>query len=343
MFKPSKLRTYLMLAEDAGLCPTEILEGSGVSWDEIASLKPLDLDTIVGLFDYLAERTPAGFAITSAYASKVRNYGIVGFATMSMPTLRDALQHWSRYCLVAGDPLITRIMEKGDQWQMSIEPRLYMPEPARRYCLEAAVAAIEPVIEELTGAPAKTLRIDFPFGRPGPVDVYGLFQTTNVYFDRNTTVYYGDRSDLDRLIPAGDSAISAFFHRQCDQFLSDLMHGRSLAERLEDLMRESGGDVPTLDEMAVALATSRRSLQRELRKEGLNYQQIVRQFRMRHAMMLLRENRTHIKTIAFMLGFQDVGSFRRAFQEWTGQALGEWIAGSGRGDLAADTVAALHI
>jgi AraC-like DNA-binding protein len=337
MFKPSKLRTYLMLAMNAGLSPEGILDGSGVSWKSIAALEPLDLETIVGLLDYLAERTPAGFAIASAYSSKVRDYGIVGFATMTMPTLRDALQHWSHYCLIGGDPLITRIVEEGDQWQMIIEPRLYMPEPARRYCLEAAIAAIEPVIEELTGAKANSRRIDFPFDRPARMDAYGLFQTRALYFGRRAAVYYGARTDLDRPIPAGDAAISAYFHRQCDQFLSDLMHDRTLGERLEDLLRESAGHIPTLDEMAVALSMNRRTLQRELRKEGLNYQNIVRQFRMTHAMMLLRERRTHIKTIAFMLGFDDVGSFRRAFQEWTGQSVATWVASSGKDGRARET------
>lgn len=326
MFKPSKLRTYLMLAHDAGLCADAILDGSGTSWADIEALCPLDLDTIADLFDYLALRTPPGFAISSAYASKVRNYGIVGFATMSMPTLRDALQHWSRYCLVAGDPLLTRIVEEGDEWRMEIETRLFMSGEAQRYCLEAAVAAIEPVIEELTDAPANTRRIDFSFARPDWDDAYALFKTPHIRFGARRTVYHGKRSDLDRPIPASDSAISDMFHRQCDQYLSELTHQRSLGERLQDLMRELGGNIPSLDEMAVALNMSRRTLQRELKEEGLSYQQLVKQFRMRHAMMLLRENRANVKTIAYMLGFEDVGSFRRIFQQWTGQPVGRWQA-----------------
>ena len=57
----------------------------------------------------------SSFAIRAGYISKVRNYGIVGFATMSMPTLRDAFEHWSRYYLVSGDPIITTVSEQGDE------------------------------------------------------------------------------------------------------------------------------------------------------------------------------------------------------------------------------------
>lgn len=324
MFKPSKLRTYLMLALDAGLCPDDILKGSGASWADIESLKPFDLPEIARLFEYLADRTPHDFAIRSGYSSKVRNYGIVGFATMGMPTLRDAFQHWSRYCLIAGDPLVTRIVEKGDEWQMIFEPRLPMSPRARRYCIEAAVAAVEPVIEDLTNEPPNSLRIDFAFNRPTAAEAYALFRAPDIRFSAKATVYTGKRRDLDRAIPAGDRAIQSLFHKQCDLYLSELTHARSLGERLEDLLREAAGNLPTLDDMATAFGMSRRSLQRELAGEGLNYQQLVRRFRQYHAFKLLEENSANLKTIAYTLGFEDVGSFRRAFHLWTGQSIGEW-------------------
>ncbi|PEQ14263.1 hypothetical protein B2G71_01255 [Novosphingobium sp. PC22D] len=326
MFKPSKLRTYLMLAQDAGLSPDEILEGTGVSWDDIHALKPFDLPTIANLFEHLARRTPPGFAITSAYGSQVRSYGVVGFGTMSMPTLREAFHHWSRYCLIAGDPLATRIIEKGDEWQMVFETRLAMSMPARRYCLEAAVAAVEPVIKELTNEPATSLRIDFGFPEGPDPDAYGLFRAPDVRFSQRATVYHGRRSDLDRPIPASDEFVQAIFHQQCDQYLSDLTHTRSLNERMEDLLRESAGNLPTLDDIAAALRMSRRSLQRHLSDEGLTFQQVVKRFRQRHAFVLLREDSPNLKAIAHTLGFYDVGNFRRAFREWTGQSIGEWLA-----------------
>lgn len=326
VFKPSKLRTYLMLAEEAGLNPDDILEGTGVSWAEIHALKPFDLLTIASLFEHLAKRTPAGFAITSAYASKVRNYGIVGFATMSMPTLREAFQHWSRYSLIAGDPLTTRIIEKGDEWQMVFETRIAMSRPARRYCLEAAVAAIEPVIEELTNEPATSSRIDFAFEAAPNPDIYSVFQAPDIRFSQRSTVYYGRRSDLDRPIPASDEFVQGIFHQQCDQYLSELTHARSLAERMEDLLRGSAGNLPSLDDIAVALGMSRRTIQRQLSDDGLTFQHVVRRFRQRHAFVLLRENSPNLKAIAHTLGFCDVGNFHRAFREWTGQSIGEWQA-----------------
>jgi AraC-like DNA-binding protein len=325
MFRPSKLRTHLLQAQEAGYHPEEILDGSGVNWADIESLHPLDLETIAGLFHFLARRTPPGFAIRAGYTSKVRNYGIVGFATMSMPTLRDAFEHWSRYYLVSGDPLITTVSEQGDEWRMHFEPRLPMSPEALRFSIETSVAALEPVIQELTDAPAGTLGIDFSSSRPSWEKEYGVFRTRNIRFNQKSTTYYGKRDDLDRPIPSGDRVVSEMFLRQCDEFLAELTSTRSVSERLEDLMRASVGNIPSLSRMAVALGTSCRSLQRELRIEGIGYQELVRRYRMRHAKLLLqREKRPNIKAIAYVLGFKDVGSFRRAFRDWTGTSVGAW-------------------
>lgn len=332
MFRPSKLRTHLLQAQEAGYHPDEILAGSGISWAEIDSLQPLGLETIAGLFHFVARRTPPGFAIRAGYTSKVRNYGIVGFATMSMPTLRDAFEHWSRYYLVSGDPLITSVSEQHDEWRMHFEPRVPMSSEALSFCIETSVAALEPVIEELTDARAGTLGIDFCSDCPTWAKEYGVFRTRNIRFNQKTTTYYGKREDLDRPIPSGDRVVSELFLRQCDEFLAELTSARSVCERLEDLMRASVGNMPSLNQMAAVLGTSPRSLQRDLHAEGFGYQELVTRYRTRHAKLLLqREKRPNIKAIAYILGFKDAGSFRRAFRSWTGQSVGAWqeVAASG--------------
>ncbi len=330
MFKPATLRAYLLQAREAGYSPESVLEGTGISWSDVESLQPLELGTITSLFELLARRTPAGFAIANGAGCKVRDFGMVGFALMSMPTLREALEHWNRYALVAGHPVINTISEEGDRWRNHFFLRQDMSEEGARFCLEISMAALEPVMEELTGATPSTLKIDFAFDSPSSADQYAVFKTRNLHFGGSATVYHGKRSDLDRPIPSRDTEVREMFHRQCAKFLNDLTNARSICDRLGDLMRASAGNIPSLDEMAVTLRLSRRSLQRELKSEGMSYQQLVKEFRVRHAMLLLGENRANIKSIAFALGFKDVASFRRAFQAWTGQSIGEWLASPAR-------------
>jgi AraC-like DNA-binding protein len=209
---------------------------------------------------------------------------------------------------------------------MRFDARRLMTAEAERFCIEASIAAMEPIIEELTGSPSNTLRIELPFARPARTEPYEVFRTANIQFDRPHAAYHGRRSDLDRSIPAQDGDVSEMLHQQCAHFLAMLTHELPLSERIEDFLRENAGEIPSIDDMASKLGMSRRSLQRELHNQDISYQQVVKRFRMRHALFLLGERRANIKMIAYMLGFQNVGSFRRAFHEWTGQSVGEWQA-----------------
>lgn len=75
--------------------PAFILEGSGVSWRDLESEASLDPEISIELFDHLARRTPPGFAVRCGRASKLLDFGVVGMAMTSLPTLRHALEHWS--------------------------------------------------------------------------------------------------------------------------------------------------------------------------------------------------------------------------------------------------------
>jgi len=325
VFKPTTLRVYLLRAIECGLDPNEILRGSGHSWNDINALKPLDLDTISGLFGIFARRVPADFGMKCGNACSIRDFGIVGFSMMSMPTLRQAFEYWTRYSLLAGHPLVSSITESDDQWTMSFVPRRIMSADALRFCLEVSIAALEPVIQELTELPANTRRIDFAFGRPEAADNrYTLFTTSHIQFGAKQSTYSGERSNLDRPIRSYDGDVSRLCYQQSDKCLAELTHSRTIREQIEDLLVISAGEMPTLEEMATALSMSSRTLQRELTEHKLSYQLVVKEFRQQHAEALLIENRFNIKTIAYVLGFKDVSSFRRAFRTWTGQSIGQW-------------------
>jgi AraC-like DNA-binding protein len=326
MFKPTTLRVYLQRALENGFDPDEILDGSGTDWTDIEALRPLDLDEIGDLFGHFSRRTASDFAIRCGASCKIKDFGLVGFAMMSMPTLRDAFTYYTRHALLVGHPLVSTVSEQNSEWRLTYVPRRLMSPEAMRFSVEASIAAIEPVIEELTGERARTRRIEFAFDGWETDERYSLFPTGAVTFDQNASAYVGHRQDLDRPIRSRDGDLCDIFREKSDKALTRLYHEQSMRERIEDIMILSPGHLRSLDEMAEALGVSRRSLQRDLRSEYVSYQEIVKAFRMRHAISLLEDGHVNIKTIAHLLGFKDVGSFRRAFAEWTGKSAGRWHA-----------------
>lgn len=323
----NKLVAFFRKAESQGLSPEKILTGSDVRWEDLNALKPIDQNTTATLFDLLARRTPPDFALMCGKESKINDFGIVGLAMASAPFLRDAFDTWARYSVVAAQPFSTTITETADAWQMHFAPQRLMSPQAQRFCLEVSIAANEATIEELTGAPAETLAIDFTFERPSSIVQYDLLLTSNIRFGRPATIYHGHLGDLDRKIPVGDKEMNEAYQQAFGRFIAQIENSRSIAGKIEYIIRSSTGRIPHTDEMAQALGMSRRTFQRELQRQGTTYNDVIRNFRMLQATNLLKQNGFCAKRTAFALGFANAGSFRRAFQDWMGQSIEEWRSG----------------
>lgn len=330
MLKPSnKLVAYLRKAQELGLSPERIVDGSGVRWEDLDALRPIDPNTTAQLFDFLARRTPPDFALMCGKASKISDFGIVGLAMASAPYLRDAFEYWGRYSVVAVQPFTTSISETATSWQMHFGPQRLMSPEAQRFCLEVSIAAHEMTIEELTGDSPTTLAIDFAFEQPASISQYDLLLTSNIRFSRPATIYHGQRTDLDRRIPVGDKEMSQAYQEEFDRFIAQIDNGRSIVEKIDYIIHTSTGGIPSTDDMAHSLGLSRRTFQRELHRHGTSYVELIRSFRVAQAARLLQQSNFNVKRTAFALGFTNSGSFRRAFQEWTGRSITEW-----RGDYA---------
>lgn len=81
---------------------------------------------------------------------------------------------------------------------------------------------------------------------------------------------------------------------------------------------------PELRSIARDMAISERSLQRRLKEEGHSFQALLSDTRHELACEYLIEPGFDISEIAYLLGYEDQGSFYRAFQRWEGQTPAEW-------------------
>ena len=81
---------------------------------------------------------------------------------------------------------------------------------------------------------------------------------------------------------------------------------------------------PELRSIARDMAISERSLQRHLRNEGHSFKSLLSDTRHQLAREYLDEPDFDISEIAYLLGYEDQGSFYRAFQKWEQQTPAEW-------------------
>ena len=107
--------------------------------------------------------------------------------------------------------------------------------------------------------------------------------------------------------------------------LRDQAQTRSLTEQVAlTLGRSMRGQRPSVETIAQQLHISARTLQRRLADEGTTYQQQLDAVRQQTARHLLTSTDLEAGEIAFFLGFEELNSFARAFNQWEGMSPTRW-------------------
>jgi AraC-like DNA-binding protein len=95
----------------------------------------------------------------------------------------------------------------------------------------------------------------------------------------------------------------------------------SLRARLSSyLLANAYLGIPSLEDLAANFNTSARTLQRRLQEEGITYQQLAESVRKSLALHYLQSGSYPIKEISYILGYNELSAFTRAFKRWTGSS-----------------------
>lgn len=80
------------------------------------------------------------------------------------------------------------------------------------------------------------------------------------------------------------------------------------------------------ESVAANFNISTRSLQRKLKEEGVTYLEIVEEVRKTLAINYLSGKQYQVKEVAYILGYNELSAFIRAFKRWTGKTPSEFTA-----------------
>lgn len=116
-----------------------------------------------------------------------------------------------------------------------------------------------------------------------------------------------------------------FFEPELQKRLYEMEKDDSFAAKVRSALTELlPGGAGTVDEVAVKLGVSKRTLQRKLTEEGTSFQKQLNGTRELLAKNYIRNTEMSSEDIAFLLGYQELNSFLRAFSVWTGMSVSEY-------------------
>ncbi|ANM30932.1 AraC family transcriptional regulator [Acidobacteria bacterium Mor1] len=313
-----------------------VVQGAGRSVDGPGLLRSLGLDPDASLdvtqmvaedayYDFL-ERL-AG-QMVSAHELPVRvgplmrpdDYGALGLAWKSAPTIRQSLERVERFCRLWTDNM-TYELRDDEEGALFVLHRAGERRLGLRLSNECTAASAVSLIRQTSTERFRPRRVLFKHRAPEITTAHQRYFGCPVEFGAALDAVSISDEALDRANHLGDDAISRFLMPHLEAEVEAIAQEDPLELLVQRAVsRALSEGVPKMAEIARRMGTSERTLQRRLADEGLSFKNLVDETRRRLAESLMQQPRYSLSEVGFLTGFSEQSAFSRAFKRWTGRS-----------------------
>jgi AraC-like DNA-binding protein len=323
----NKVSFYLNCMSARGFPAAVVLEGSGLEEEEVhAELfrpTPGQYRRIISNILRLTGDPFTGIAFGSEF--KINYLGVMGYAALSSATLAQSRELWNRYDVLNDSILDHPNQIRDGKWFCTIS-EIFPLGDLLPFAIEEFVSQTIEIASNLTNRPFPIVEMHLTYPQPASMEKYNERFNCPIFFNQPRNIIEFDINTLQYPVSLANAEVFRLCESQCRQLVSQLESGDLLSNRIRNTLVRSPGKFPTLEEMASILKMGSRTLRRRLVKEELTYQQILDETRKDLAIQYLECTSLTPKEIGYLLGFNSVSNFRRAFKGWTVELSGGCVA-----------------
>lgn len=244
-------------------------------------------------------------------------------------TLEEALRRGFALQHLLIDDFTPRLDRDGDRARVRLVRRAPF-NPRLDYAQKAFLLFAFGLASWLVGRRVPLLGVDYTEPPPGG-------ETSRVY---QAPIHHGqpqlgfsfDARWLALPVVQNEQSLREFLAQAPANLLVKYRDGGSTSERIRRLLRRHlGGELPSLDALALQLSSTPQTLRRRLRAEGRAFQALKDDLRRDAAIALLAAPGLSLIEVANRVGFSEASTFHRAFKRWTGVSPGEYRQARGPG------------
>ena len=322
----NKISFYLRRMLHRGYTSEQVLEGSGLTDEEVNVIlfhpNPRQYRKIINNIIQLTGDPFIGIAMGAEF--KISDFGVLGYAALSAPTMIKSRELWAKCSRLANDSVLTTHNDlSSGKWYSEIKETFPLGE-LLPFAIEEFVSQTMALGAQVTNKPFSILEMQLTYPRPDDISAYINRFNCPLFFNQPKNIILFDIKVLDYKVSLANEDVFELCEKQCQQLLNYLEHGDLLSNKIRDDLLRNPGQFPSLEEMAERLSMGSRTLRRRLVKENLTYQQILDETRKDLAIQYLEHTSLVPKEIGFLLGYNSVSNFRRAFKSWTGKKLTDY-------------------
>lgn len=326
--------SYFLIALNLNLLPPEqLLADTGQTVQSIATQAEIDSTVAVQIVHNLERYCQiANWRTLFGRQIGMNSHGPVGFATLSAPTLGQALETFIRYEPIQSQMFQGQIIEAEQHYYLQLQD-VIVDQVFSVFLFEVFAKAIESMVVQLFGGCAQ-LGMSIAFAQ-SLLPRRSLLQSEfdcQLQFDCGKSQIVFAKSSWHQPSPLSDKDVFELNLAKCRKLAATQQQGieaqvnRYLFEYFEQVILGSiaPSAPPSLGDIAQSLHLTERTLMRKLKRDGQSYKGLLEANRKVFACQLLSQPRYNISQIAELLAYKDTANFCRSFKRWFGQTPSQY-------------------
>ncbi|WP_067702660.1 AraC family transcriptional regulator ligand-binding domain-containing protein [Nocardia jejuensis] len=319
-----------------GLTMSSILHGSGIAEADLsdpASEIMLDQELVVmrNVVEGIGDEPGLGFL--AGFQCHPTSFGVLGFAMISSPTLRCALEVALKYTDLSVAIASHHLETNGSEVAMLRDDRV-VPSDLRRFAQERDIAMISTIQQDLLPMQFPVQRVELEW------EAHPVYETLGVVLNVDELVFKAPefkivlQSAMLEMRPSqANAALARAYEQQCVSIMQRRKRRAGISGRVREMLVQQSGVVDQTS-IAADLDVSVRTLRRRLAEEGTTFRELSCETVGLLAEELLLAGLT-VESVADRLGYASVSAFASTFRAWKGQTPGTF-ARTHRGQLASE-------
>jgi AraC-like DNA-binding protein len=309
-------------ARDAGIDVASLMVNAGVTLqqvqdDSIRVTVPGQIKFVELVANALQDNL-LGFHL--AQNVDLREMGFLYYVPASSETLGEALRRSERYIAIANEGVAMRVGQGKNDLTVTFH-YVGVERLSDRHQIESFVTFLVRLCRQLTNRHLPARRVSVCHRREVGRSELDKFMGCAVVFGANMdeVAFAGTASEMPVL------SVDPFLNKLLIKYAEETRAYRKYRGAFEvDLANMVASLLPhgkaRLPEIAHRLGMSPRTLARRLASEGLTFSGVLTKLRSDLASRYLNELDLAVSQVAWLLGYQEVSAFTRAFKRWTGKS-----------------------
>lgn len=316
------VRLMADFAAELGVSHHQILKGTGLEQQQLLDPNTLvtgqqELQLIRNLVEKFGQRPLLGLEIGTRY--HFTTFGSLGLALISSANIREALNFALAYFPLsfAFSQFVVSEQAETQSVQIEIVVDEGIPKTLWPFIIERDVAALITVQRDLM-QDHLCQKVVFSFPLRGEMQPYTALFGVTPEFGGSKNLIVLNAEKIDQKLSMANELVLHAAEEQCRQTLDKRQSQKKYTHQVQQVLMNSKGQIPSMEEVADRLHLNSRTLRRYLAQEQVTFLQIREEVRKILADYYLSLTQTSIEQISEWLGYAEPASFIHAYKRWYG-------------------------